>query len=377
MAPCSRCRSPAVTFIRYSGQHLCPEHFVRFVEKRAKMEVAKQGRLPEGTLAVALSGGKDSVALLHFLAKLTRDHPRTDLVAISVDEGIAGYRDGALRICEKMTRDLGVPWHVVRTEDLAGYTIDAYAAGEAGPSGDAAKALRVEDPVPGGAPDATREASASGQGPAGLGRSEGPATAPTSPREASASGQGASRLGLAEGSAPPTPRPACGPCGVFRRLGLNDTARKLGAAALATGHNLDDQAQTVLMNVLQGDVGRMARLAPHDREQPGLVPRILPFRTIPEKEILLYAMLEGLPVHDEAECPYAARANRFAMRDILLGLEADQPGTRHRLLRFHEGVRPLVARDVRDIGSCTRCGEPTSSRVCRACLWADPRRGRG
>jgi uncharacterized protein (TIGR00269 family) len=298
-----------VAFLRYAGTHLCREHFLHSFERRAKAEVAKQGRVPEGRLAVALSGGKDSVAALHFLAKLTRDNPTVALVAITIDEGIAGYRASALEVCREVTQRLGVPWHVVRTQDLAGYTIDQYAAGEAGPKGDA----------------------------------------------------------------PGTSRPACGPCGVFRRLGMNRLARELGAAAIATGHNLDDQAQTVLMNHLKGDLDRLARLAPHTAEDAarhdGLVPRLLPFRSIPEKEVLLYALLEGLPLHAEAECPYAARSHRFALRDVLMGLEGQTPGTRHALVKGHERLKPILQAALPPIAvaSCPECGEPTSGASCIPC----------
>jgi uncharacterized protein (TIGR00269 family) len=297
--PCSKCPEPAVTFLRYAGTHLCREHFLQSFERRAKAEVARQGRIPEGRVAVALSGGKDSVAVLHFLRKLTRDHPRVELAAVTIDEGIAGYRDSALAICEEVTGRLGVPWRVVRTKDLAGYSIDERAAG--------------------------------------------------------------------------TPESVCGPCGVFRRLGMNRLARELGAVAIATGHNLDDQAQTVLMNHLKGDLDRLARLAPHTAEDAarheGLVPRLLPFRTIPEKEVLLYALLEGLPIHDEAECPYAARSHRFALRDVLAGLEEQTPGTRHALVRGHERLKPILqaALPPLAVASCPTCQEPTSGASCVAC----------
>ena len=67
-----------MTHIRYSGQHLCSDHFVRFFEKRAKLELAQQGKLPDGLTAVALSGGKDSVACLHLLHKIAAGNPRFD-----------------------------------------------------------------------------------------------------------------------------------------------------------------------------------------------------------------------------------------------------------------------------------------------------------
>lgn len=309
-SPCSKCDDPAVTRLRYAGTSLCREHFLRFFNDRARRELAQEGRLPEGRTAVALSGGKDSVAMLHFLRETTRDNPRIELVAITVDEGIAGYRDSSLAICKQVTTEWGVPWFVVKTKDLAGYSIDEYAAGDKGPRGNAPSH---------------------------------------------------------------EPRPACGPCGVFRRTGLNRLAQDVGAKAVVTGHNLDDQAQTVLMNHLKGDLDRLARLAPHTdadaARHPNLVRRLMPFRNIPEKEVLLYAVLHGLPLHHEAECPYAARSHRFALRDVLMKLEETTPGTRHALVRGAERLKPILhaALPQLPVVSCPECGEPTSGAVCVAC----------
>src|SRR3989475_2579400 len=84
---------------------------------------------------------------------------------------------------------------------------------------------------------------------------------------------------------------------------------------VATGLNLDDTAQSILMNVARGDVEKLARMGPHETRQPGLVPRIQPLRMIPEKEVYLYALLRGIEFHD-ATCPYAERAQRGRFRDI-------------------------------------------------------------
>lgn len=82
----------------------------------------------------------------------------------------------------------------------------------------------------------------------------------------------------------------CTYCGVFRRKLMNDEARKVGAKYLATGHNLDDMAQSVMMDFVRGDADRLARLGPHNVVREGLIPRIYPLRKIPEKETLLYSM---------------------------------------------------------------------------------------
>ncbi len=79
-------------------------------------------------------------------------------------------------------------------------------------------------------------------------------------------------------------------------------AKKVGATKLATGHNLDDEAQTVLMNYLRGDIDRLLRLEQSVKE--GLIPRMKPLRDVPEKEVPLYAILKGLPI-DLNECEFS------------------------------------------------------------------------
>ena len=88
---------------------------------------------------------------------------------------------------------------------------------------------------------------------------------------------------------------------MLRKNILNKAARELGADKIAIGHNLDDESQTILMNYMRGDIGRLKRMIP-GTIQKGMIPRIKPLRSIPEKEVALYAFLNGLPVSMD-ECP--------------------------------------------------------------------------
>ena len=49
----------------------------------------------------------------------------------------------------------------------------------------------------------------------------------------------------------------CTFCGVFRRQALDRGALMLGVNKICTGHNADDIAETVVMNILRGDVARL------------------------------------------------------------------------------------------------------------------------
>lgn len=282
-------------FARYSGEHLCAEHFLAFVERRFRRELRQQGPFKRGRLAVALSGGKDSVVTLRLMHETFRENREIEVVAATIDEGIASYRPPSIEIAAEHCKELGIEHVVLSYEQTSGVTMDKVVVHPA----------RVHMP--------------------------------------------------------------CAYCGVMRRKNLNEAARRLGATHLATGHNLDDVSQTILMNHLKGDTDRLAKMGPHRAEdvQEGLVPRILPLRSIPEREVALYAILRGWRYHD-GECPYAQDATRGRYRDLLLQLEEETPGTRHALLAGYDRLRPLL-KSEKALRACGSCGEPSSGATCRAC----------
>lgn len=149
---------------------------------------------------------------------------------------------------------------------------------------------------------------------------------------------------------------------------MNDEARSIGARYLATGHNLDDTAQSIMMNFVRGDAERMARMAPHVNVQPGLIPRFLPLREIPEKETLLYALVSGLEFWDGV-CPYWTEALRNQYRSVVDELEDRTPGARYGILSSFDRIRPLLSEDISgsSLRPCPRCGEPTQGTRCKTC----------
>lgn len=292
---CSRCNDNAIVTQRYSGTHLCQEHFVEDFEERVKNTVAK-GRMLEDNdrIAVALSGGKDSTALLYILNKILLTQKDITIFALTVDEGIKGYREETVKSAQNIAKKLGIDHVTISFKEEYGVDLDQIVAGE-------------------------REAP-------------------------------------------------CTFCGVFRKNLLNRKARELGATKVATGHDLDDEAQTVMMNYMKGDIERLGRFAPRHL-QPGLVPRIKPLKEIPERETALYCMVKGFYLK-MTECPYAGLSLRSEMRDMMNDLEKKFPGIKQSTMKGFDSISGMLTKRYppTELSSCKLCGEPCIGDLCKACL---------
>jgi len=123
---CNKCRKEALLFQEYSGQHLCRHHFEADLERKAKHEIRSHRWLVPGDyIAVALSGDAGSSALLYFLKKLTASRRDIRIAAITVDEGIAGYRD--VRIAKGLAGLSGTECIAVSFGERFGITTDEIA----------------------------------------------------------------------------------------------------------------------------------------------------------------------------------------------------------------------------------------------------------
>ncbi|TBR09149.1 MAG: TIGR00269 family protein [Candidatus Nitrosotenuis sp.] len=121
---CDRCENTAVYSRKYSGENLCSECFSNSILRKAAKTISKYSMIQNGELVcVAVSGGKDSLALLHVLSKMAKNH-NFRIHAITIDEGIPGYREEALEIVRKFCRDLGVSHSVYTYKDLFDLTLD-------------------------------------------------------------------------------------------------------------------------------------------------------------------------------------------------------------------------------------------------------------
>jgi len=297
-ATCSYCSADAVYVREHEGVRFCSGCFREAVEDRFRRTVVKHRMLEYNDhLAVAVSGGKDSLTLLHLLVKLEKRFPRSKLTAVSVDEGIEGYRDEALELARTACAKLGVSQLVVSYSELFGTTTDEIAR-------------------------------------------------------------------MKRGQTP------CAYCGVFRRKAINKAASMAGATKIATAHNLDDEVQTVLLNMLHGDPLRIVRSGPVLKDPRGcFLPRIKPLCDVPEKEIVLYAYLAGIEFQSVA-CPHGHEALRNDIRNFLNAMEIKHPGSKFTLLRSAEKLRDQLSRGIAlsELRECAKCGDPTPHDLCEACV---------
>jgi len=150
---------------------------------------------------------------------------------------------------------------------------------------------------------------------------------------------------------------------------MNIAARKVGATKIATAHTLDDEAQTVLMNILRGDITRLSKEKPITSQvHPMFVRKIKPFCEIPENESALYAYVKKIPFQ-EIPCPYASEALRNDIRKMLNLMEEKHAGTKFTISRAIERLRPAIEQTVtkEKFNTCKNCAEPSTQDYCKTC----------
>ena len=156
---------------------------------------------------------------------------------------------------------------------------------------------------------------------------------------------------------------ACTTCGTLRRHLMNKHAK--GYDIIATGHNADDEAQAILMNLLRAQTQMLTRAGPKTGNQQGLTQRIKPLYFLTEKEILTYALLEGF-AGEWTECPYAHASYRAKVRDSLNEYALKHPQTKQNILKKY-----LLVREQAPVESipqfCGVCGSPSAGESCAAC----------
>ncbi|HEU5034466.1 MAG TPA: ATP-binding protein [Mycobacteriales bacterium] len=290
---CKRCGAPAVIEIRRHRAAFCADCFTHHCQEQVRRTVDKHRMIAPGErVLVAISGGKDSLALWDLLLDLGYD---ADGVYLGL--GIGDYSDTSRGFAERYADAKGAKLHVVDIPTEHGF----------------------------GVPDAARA----------------------------------------------TKRVPCSACGLSKRHLLNQAALDGGYDVLATGHNLDDEAAVLFGNVLQWNVDYLARQRPVLPATDGFARRVKPLIRMGERETAAYCVLHRIDYIVE-ECPMAAGNRHLRYKETLNALEERSAGAKATFyLQFLERMLPVlegVAEHERaQVGTCTRCGAPSSAEVCAFC----------
>lgn len=296
---CSRCCNAKAAVKRpHNGQLLCQQCFFDMFEEEIHQTIIKEKLFVPGDVVVCgASGGKDSTVLMHIMKLLNERHGYgLRLVLLSIDEGIAGYRDDSLKTVHRNAAQYELPLHVLSYRELYGWTMD--------------EVVKLS--------------------------------------------------GL---------KNSCTFCGVFRRQALDRGAALLGATKIVTGHNADDLAETIFMNILRADIPRLSRCAAAITAGENLIPRVKPLKYAYEKDIVLYAHIKKLD-YFTTECTYSKEAFRSEARTLLKELERLRPRCIFDTIRFGERLRVKESDSLCENPPrpCARCGYVTSQHHCRACV---------
>ncbi|MEM0084889.1 MAG: TIGR00269 family protein [Candidatus Methanomethylicia archaeon] len=164
-----------------------------------------------------------------------------------------------------------------------------------------------------------------------------------------------------------SPHNPCTFCGVLRRKILNVKSKEIGGTKIATAHNLDDEAQTILMNILRGDLDKLIRsFKMESYRQEGFIPRVKPLRYVSEREIALYAYYSGINLYS-SECPFSKFSLRSEFRSFLNDYELKHGDVKSSIVSFFEKLVDKITIEDVQLNRCKHCGEPTTRDICRAC----------
>lgn len=302
---CSKCGGLAVINMRQHRLRLCAGHFVEwFVAMTQRTIETYRMFTPADKVLVAVSGGKDSLALWDALLQLGY-RAEGMYIGLGIDEG-SNYSARSLEFCHKF---------------VAGHHPTAVL-----------HVVDVKAEYGQGIPDLARRTQ--------------------------------------RGRGKP-----CAVCGLVKRHIMNRVARDGGFAAIATGHNLDDEAAVLMQNTLHWQVGYLARQAPVLEERVGLARKVKPLARLYEREAAAYALVRDLEyIYDE--CPFARGSTTNFYKELLNQLELKSPGSKQQFylqfLRTREaGQVVFVEAAEEELHPCTRCGQPTTAGdLCAFCrLW--------
>jgi len=287
---CNRCRGAAIVEVRRHNAAYCKECFIHVFREQVKRAIRQHDMVSAGDrVLVAVSGGKDSLALWDVLLELGYD-----AAGLYLGLGIGGYSNRSGEVTKAFAAERDAELIVVDLERDYGYDI------------------------------------------------------PTAGMKGS--------------------RSTCAVCGLSKRYVFNRAAMEGGFDVVATGHNLDDEAATLLGNTLRWQTEYIARQSPALPAKDGMVKKVKPLFRLSELETAAYAFLRDIDYIVE-ECPLVGGNTQLRYKDAMNAIEATSPGTKAQFfLGYLERGRPLFrTADDTELSACERCGQPTPGRFCAFC----------
>jgi uncharacterized protein (TIGR00269 family) len=163
-------------------------------------------------------------------------------------------------------------------------------------------------------------------------------------------------------------RSTCAVCGLSKRYVFNRAAVDGGFDVVATGHNLDDEAATLLGNTLRWQTDAIARQSPALPARDGMVKKVKPLHRLSELETAAYAFLRGIDYVVE-ECPLVAGNTQLRYKEAMNAIERTSPGTKAQFFLgyLERGMALFRAEDRARLRACAACGQPTTGRFCAFC----------
>ncbi len=160
---------------------------------------------------------------------------------------------------------------------------------------------------------------------------------------------------------------SCTICGILRRYVVNKHARRHKFTRVATGHNMDDEAQATIMNILRNDGQRFMREGPAVGvlTSKHFVQRVKPFYFVSEEDIAEYSKAMGFPVVYE-KCPCGVDAFRNHARGFINEVEKIEPKAKEHILEFALASHQHKKQEGK-LRLCDACGEPSNTGRCRTC----------
>jgi len=160
-------------------------------------------------------------------------------------------------------------------------------------------------------------------------------------------------------------------CGIIKRWLLNKKTRELKADKIVTGHNLDDAAETFMMNLLKGNMRLNLGQGPATGviKDKKFVPRIKPLYFCLNSEVKRYSEIKKFPVLYDS-CPCSVEVFRKKIRRNLTELEKNNPQIKHNIVDNFLSLLPTLKKKYQTnekLNYCTACGEPSRKDFCKMC----------